>query len=95
METWDQHTAERKMKVKSESVNHSVMSDFLQSHGQTPWSLKFSSKNTGVGSHSLPKESSGPRDQTQVSYIAGRFLTVWATREAQWGIEWGLFEENL
>ena len=26
--------------------------------------------------------SSQPRDQTQVSHIAGRFLTFWATREA-------------
>ena len=24
-----------------------------------------------------------PKDQTQVSHIAGRFFTVWATREAQ------------
>ena len=31
--------------------------------------------------------SSQPRDQTQVSCIAGRFLTVWATRESQ-KIEW-------
>ena len=29
------------------------------------------------------KESSKPRDQTQVSRIAGRFFTSWATREAQ------------
>ena len=27
------------------------------------------------------RRSSQPRDQTQVSYIAGRFFTVWATRE--------------
>ena len=27
--------------------------------------------------------SSQPRGQTQVSHIAGRFFTVWATREAQ------------
>ena len=27
--------------------------------------------------------SSQPRDHTQVSHIAGRFFTVWATREAQ------------
>ena len=27
--------------------------------------------------------SSQPKDQTQVSYIAGRFFTSWATREAQ------------
>ena len=27
--------------------------------------------------------SSWPRDQTQVSYIAGRFFNLWATKEAQ------------
>ena len=33
------------------------------------------------------RESSQPRDQTQVSHIAGGFFTSWATREAQeyWG----------
>ena len=30
--------------------------------------------------------SSRPRDQTQVSHIAGRFFTIWATREALWGL---------
>ena len=29
------------------------------------------------------KGSSWPRDQTHVTYTAGRFCTVWATREAQ------------
>ena len=28
------------------------------------------------------RESSQPRDQTQVSHIAGRFFTVWAIKEA-------------
>ena len=28
------------------------------------------------------RESSRPSDQTQVSYIAGSFFTIWATREA-------------
>ena len=27
--------------------------------------------------------SSQPRDQTQVSHIAGRFFTIWTAREAQ------------
>ena len=31
---------------------------------------------------SFSRRSSQPRDQTQVSYIAGRFFTNWATREA-------------
>ena len=36
--------------------------------------------------------SSWPRDQTQISCIAGRFFTIWATREAHKGslILWGL-----
>ena len=32
---------------------------------------------------SFSRGSSQPRDQTQVSCIAGRRFTVWATREAQ------------
>ena len=31
---------------------------------------------------SSSRGSSPPRDQTQVSYIAGRFFTIWATRGA-------------
>ena len=30
----------------------------------------------------VSRGSSWPRDQTQVSHIAGRFFTVWDTREA-------------
>ena len=29
------------------------------------------------------RESAQPRDRTQVSHIAGRFFTSWATREVQ------------
>ena len=39
-------------------------------------------KNTGVGCHALLQGSSQPRDQPQVSHTAGRFFTIWATREA-------------
>ena len=35
--------------------------------------------------------SSWPRDWTQVSCIAGRFFTIWATREAQDRTEKGIF----
>ena len=38
-------------------------------------------KNTGVGCCALLQGSSQPRDQTQVSHIAGRFFTIWATRK--------------
>ena len=29
------------------------------------------------------RESSQPRDRTQISHIVGRFFTIWATRKAQ------------
>ena len=46
-------------------------------HGDSP------GKNTAVGCHALLQGSSQSRDQTQVSCIAGKFLTVGATREAE------------
>ena len=46
-------------------------------HGHSP------GKNTGVGCHTLSRVSNQPRDQTQVSCIAGRCFTFWASREAQ------------
>ena len=43
----------------------------------SPW--KSPGQNTGVGSLPLLQGSSQPRDGTQVSRIAGRFFTSWAT----------------
>ena len=43
-------------------------------HGNSP------GKNTGVGCQATSRGSSQPRDQTQVSHIAGRSLTTWVTR---------------
>ena len=40
-------------------------------------------KNTVVGCHALLQRIFLFQELTQVSHIAGRFLTVWATREAQ------------
>ena len=37
---------------------------------------------------SSSRGSSQPRGWTQVSHIAGRFFTIWATREAQEYLEW-------
>ena len=45
--------------------------------------MEFSGQNTGVGSLSLLQGIFPTQDQTQVSHIAGRFFTSWATREAQ------------
>ena len=58
------------------------MSDSLQPHGlYSPWNSP--DQNTGVEAFPFSRGSSQPRDQTQISHIAGRFLTSWATREAQ------------
>ena len=45
-----------------------------------PWN--FLGKSNGVGCHFLLQGSSQPRDRTQVSCIAGRCFTIWATRES-------------
>ena len=65
--------------------SRSVVSDSLQPHGLQPIRLlcpwDFPGKDIGVGCHFLLQGSSQPRDQTQVSYTAGRSFTNWATRE--------------
>ena len=45
------------------------------SHQGSPWILEWVT-------YPFSKRSSWPRDRTSVSCIAGRFFTVWATREA-------------
>ena len=65
------------LSFESESESRSVMSDSLQPHGlYSLWNSP--GQITGVGSLSLFRWSSQPRDQTQVPYIAGRFFTSWA-----------------
>ena len=65
------------------SQSHSVMSDSLWPHGL--YSPRNSpGQNTGVGiAFPFSRGSSQPKDWTQVSLIAGRFFTSWATRGAQ------------
>ena len=77
-----QNIPQRTLKtVESESESHSVMSDSLWPRGlYSPWNSL--GQNTRVGSLSLLQGSSQPRDRTQVSHIAGRYFTSWATREA-------------
>ena len=59
----------------------SVVSDSLWPHRL--YSPRNSlGQNTGAGSLSLLQEIFPTSDQTQVSWIAGRFFTSWATREA-------------
>ena len=49
-----------------------------------PWNSP--GKNTGVGSIPFCRGSSWPRDQIQVSWIEGRFFTIWATMEAPYSL---------
>ena len=57
----------------------------------TPWTASLPGFSvhgilqTRIKSVAMPSSrgSSQPRDQTQVSHIAGEFFTVWAIREAQ------------
>ena len=46
----------------------------------TPWTIK--SRTLEWVAVPFSRVSSQPRDWTQVSHIAGRFFTIWATREA-------------
>ena len=57
----------------NESEHHSVVSDSFRTHGLCS-SWNSPGQNTGVGNHSLLQSIVPPRDQTQVSHIAGGFL---------------------
>ena len=64
----------------SETESRSVMFDSLQPyvvHGI------LQARTLEWVAFPFSKGSSQPRDQTQVSRIAGEFFTAWATREAQ------------
>ena len=51
----------------------------------TPWTIAHQAPLSILewAAVSYSRGSSQPRDQTWVSYIAGRFFTLWATSEAQ------------
>ena len=63
------------------SESHSVMSDFLWLHGLVHGILQ--ARILEWVAVPFSRGSSQPRDQTQVSHIAGGFFTTWAIREAQ------------
>ena len=65
--------------AQSESESCSVLSDSLQHHGlYSPWNSP--GQHTGMVALLFSRGSSQPRDWTQVSRVAGRFFTSWATR---------------
>ena len=70
---------------KSENVNHSVVSDFLKPMDCSPPVSSvlgiLQARILEWVAISFSRGSSWPRDWTLVSCIAGRFFTVWATRE--------------
>ena len=73
---WKTKLAQEYCWRKSES--HSVESDSLQPHGlYSLWNSP--GQNTGMGSLLFSRGSSQTRDKTQVSCIADRFFTSWAT----------------
>ena len=53
----------------------------------SPWDSP--GKHTGVGSHSLFRGFSQPKDRTWVSCIESRFFAIWATREPLVTMLWG------
>ena len=69
----------------SETKSRSVMSDSLRPHEPPGYSVHGILQATILEWVAIPSSrgSSQPRDHTQVSYIAGRFFTIWATRKAQ------------
>ena len=79
--------------LKSECESHSVVSDSLQPHGlHSPGILQ--ARILERVAFPFSTGSSQPRDQTQVSRIAGKFFTSWATREAKeyWGVSLSLLQ---
>ena len=65
---------------ESESESHSVVSDSLRPH--IVHGILQARILQWVAFH-FSRGSSQPRDGTQVSHIADRFFTSWATSEAQ------------
>ena len=75
---------------ESENENQSVVSDSLWPHGlYSLWNSP--GQNTGVGSCSLLQRIFTTWDWTQVSRIAGRFFSSWATKGNPRILEWGAY----
>ena len=71
------------VKVKSLSRVWLFVTPWTAAH-QASLSMEFSRQEYWSGKPFLSlRDSSQPRDQIWVSFIAGSFFTIWATREAQ------------
>ena len=71
--------------MSTHALSRSVVSNSLWPHGPKPARLLCpwdSPGNTGVGSHSLLQGIYPTQNGTLVSCTAGRFFSIWATREA-------------
>ena len=68
--------------MESESEVYSVMSESLWSMAYTVHGI-LQARILKWVAFPFTRASSQPRDQTQVSHIAGGFFTSWVTREAQ------------
>ena len=67
--------------IESESISSLVMPDSLWPYGPLrPWN--FPDKNIGVGSHFLIQGIFPTLGSNPGLCIAGRFFSVWATKEA-------------
>ena len=72
-----------KFKVKSISLVQLFVTPWTVAH-QTPLSMGIlQARILEYVAMPSSRVSSQPRDRTQVSFIAGRFFTIRATREAQ------------
>ena len=83
-ETWEMSGSGRAPVCESESVSHVWLF-------ATPWTVAhqaplvhgiLQAKILEWVAIAFPRGSFWPRDRTQVSCIAGRFFTIWTTREA-------------
>ena len=70
------------LESESESESRSVVSSSLRLHDYTDHGI-LQARILEWVAFLFSRGSSQPRDWTQVSHIAGRFFTTWATREAQ------------
>ena len=68
-----------------ESESQSVVSDSLWPHGLTVYGI-LQARILEWVAFPFSRGSSPPRNQTEVSCIAGRFFTNWTLREAHSGI---------